>query len=665
MLNVPRRSEKSRALPGEPPRPGFLTRKALLWTGPPALIYALQTLFLKIGHNRLEEPLLAFLWVAFGWIVDLLFVIPLFALFTGLASSPKRAVRTASVAVYEAVIVFSLLFTAADAAYKAVTGSALTWNVVRYFWQTFADSRALVFGEATAPRLAWVVVPVAACILHLLVMSFRHGRGIRGSDAALSRRKSWFFVGGLTALWIGLLLVVLTGGRRTPDQRCVAFDAIWRLVPGTGVRVKLPILTDEERFDDAWAFEREPFAPRLNVVLFIFESLSWKATDVYVPGLGTTPYLGELAKSGQVVEDFYTVVPHTTKALVPILAGYYPYLEQAPKEATPGLLPRKSLATILEDQGYATAFFQPANDFERRPDLVRNLGYGVFRNLFSLPQEGFDDVNYFGKEEAMMLEPSLAWVDGQKGQPFFLTYLTLSSHHQYGFPKSYRPVDFDAADPVRDRYLNAVHYTDGFLRSVTAAFEARHLTEKTLFLIIGDHGEAFGEHGGYQHNQILWEEGLRTMAVLFAPSFLPGGRTIEGVRSILDVVPTACDAVGLRLVQGRFLGESLLRPVSPQRKLFFSGWSGSETLAMREGPVKVIYHPPSGLTEVYDNSTDAFDQRDLAGQGPYAKDFLDQRKNEMLRWKAVVDFQYALWELARGKEPKIGEPGGSSSRGVR
>gem|GEM_PF-1583932 len=662
MLSMFRRSGRSRPLPRQSPRPGFLTRNALFWTVPPALIYALQALVLKIGQNRFEEPLLAFLWVTFGWIVDLLFLLPLFVLFAFLISSPKRPVRRVSVVVYEAVILFALLFTAAHTAYKSITGSALTWNIVRYFWATFADSKALVVGEANGSRSAWVIIPAAAFALHLLVMSLRRVHKSRAAETILSKKGSWSLVGGLSLLWMTLLLVILTGGQRTPDQRCVAFDAIWSLVPGTGARAKPPVMTEDERFDDVWAFEREPSAPRLNVVLFIFESLGWKATDVYVPGLGATPFLGELAKSGTLVKTIYSVVPHTTKALISILGGYYPYLEPAPREATPGLLPRKSLATILEDQGYATAFFQPANDFEQRPDLVRNLGYGVFRNLLSLPQAGFDDVNYFGKEETMMLGPSLAWVDEQQARPFFLTYLTLSRHHQYGFPRSYRPIDLDAANPLRNRYLNAVRYTDGFLRSVMAAFEARHLTERTLFIITGDHGEAFGEHGGYQHNQILWEEGLRTMALLYAPRSLPGGRTIEGVRSILDIIPTTCDALGLRLVQGRFIGESLLRPVSLQRKLFFSGWSGSDHLAMREGPIKVIFHAQNGLAEVYDNSTDALDRHNLAGQGPYTRAFLDRHEEEMRHWKAVVDFQYSLWELSRKDRPRAQALRNGSSR---
>jgi arylsulfatase A-like enzyme len=333
--------------------------------------------------------------------------------------------------------------------------------------------------------------------------------------------------------------------------------------------------------------------------------------------------------------------------LIPILAGYYPSLDLEPKEAQPGLLPRKSLATILKDQGYATAFFQTANDFEHRRQLVANLGYDVFHNLFTLPQEGFDDVGYFGKEERMMLEPSLDWVEAQSGRPFFLTYLTVSSHHPYGVPRSWPTAEFPGAGPSLARYLNAIRQTDAFLKQVLAGFEARGLIDKTLFVILGDHGEAFGEHGGYQHNQILWEEGLRTVALLHGPPVLSRGGTVEGPRSLLDVIPTVCGVLGLKLVEGRFLGESLLDPVPETRKLFFSGWTNRSSLALREGPIKTIYHFGRAPAEVYDNSKDPHDRHNLAGQGPYDAAFIKIRTDELLYWEAVVKMQYLAWEKGR------------------
>jgi lipoteichoic acid synthase len=635
----------SRLSPSAPQKPGFLSWSALGTTAPPMLLYAAVALYFHIGHRSQGGLVRSLLSALPAWILDLLFVLPIFGLFCYLLSISRKALHTIFAVIYFGLIAFSLIFTAVHYAYMSVTGSGLTWEVVEYWLQSLKGTTPLLFGEATPKRIAWLAIPVGALLIHGIVLSFRSVRVALQERGRLSRTACWIIASLLCSTTLCLALLRPPEGDASLDTRSVAFCAIRDLVFRKQGVSPSPIPADSERFDDPWEFVRDASAPRLNVVLFIFESLSWRATDVYVPGLGATPYLGELAHDGTVVNNIYTVVPHTTKALIPILAGYYPALDPIPQEAVPGLLPRKSLAYILGDQGYATAFFQPANNFEKRQQLVSNLGYDVFRNLFSMPQEGFEDVNYFGKEERMMLRPSLEWVDANRARPFFLTYLTLSSHHQYGVPSTFPRKDFKVGDPDHDRYLNAVRYTDDFLKSVIAEFRSRGLLEETLFIIMGDHGESFGEHAGHrQHNLILWEDGLRTMALLFGPSIIPQGGKIYGTRSILDIIPTACDVLGLKLVKGHFIGESLLKAVPETRKLFFSGWSQGNWLAMREGPIKTIYRMGPLPTEVYDNEKDPFDTKNLAGRGPYNTAFLRARKEEMLNWKASVDRQYLLWK---------------------
>jgi len=650
MIRVPRRPDVPHPSEATPRQPGFIARRALWSTVPPALIYIVQTLYLKIQRIEQENVFFAGLSLLSSWATDLLFATALVLLFTWLLSSKSKPVRVAAGWVYGTIIIFSMIFTAAYYGYLTVTGSALTWGVIRYWLGSLSSSTGLVTGEATPEMVAWLAVPLAGFAGQAAVLRRQRAGSGRTETAFLTRGRSWAFAAALGALLLVLGLSLSTVGGLGPEERCVAFEAFRDLVPNRSGEIDIRSLSESDRFDDAWVFERDPAVPQLNVVLIIFESLSWQATDVYRPGLGTTPFLAGLAKYSMVVRNFYTVVPHTTKALVPLLAGIYPDLDHFPKEAWPGFLPRKSLAYVLRDQGYATAFFQTAENFELRQHLVANLGYETYENLFSMPQEEFEDVNYFGKEERMMLRPSLAWVDANRNRPFFLTYLTLSTHHQYGIASSFPHIDFGVKDPDHQRYLNAVRYIDGFIESVLAEFRARGMTDRTLFLIVGDHGEAFGEHSVYQHNQVLWEEGLRTLAMLYGPARLSPGTVIEGTRSLLDVIPTVCDVLGLRLTGGRFLGQSLLGPVPADRKLFFSGWSSRDCLAVREGPVKVIYHYEAAPAEVYDNAVDLFDRHDLAGREPYTEDFIRVRSEEMLQWKAVVDLHYALWELEYNKK---------------
>jgi len=413
----------------------------------------------------------------------------------------------------------------------------------------------------------------------------------------------------------------------------------------------------EERLDKPIIVEPgESFRP-MNVVLIIFESLSWKYCDIYKPGIETTPFLAELSKKALLVERLYTVDPHTTKALIPIIAGIYPYPEPAVLEARPGILPEKALPHLLRKVGYRTAFFQTANNYEDRPSVVANLGYDTFRGLYSMPQEGFAYVNYFGREEMMMLKPSLDWVEENKNQPFFLTYLTLSTHHEYGFPPDFPARDFKVENKNLKRYLNAVRYIDFFIKRVFEEFEKRALLGTTIFIIVGGHGESYGEHGLTGHNYSLWEEGIRVPGIIYALALFPEAGKIEGFRSILDIALTVCDLLGLKVTEGEFLGKSLMTPADENREFFYTGWLKARIMAARKGKMKHVFPDWNPQAEVYDNLTDPEDSHNLFRPGTEVAREAEQYKNRTKRWSEVLVAQYRQWEKealtrSRGTEPE-------------
>lgn len=253
-----------------------------------------------------------------------------------------------------------------------------------------------------------------------------------------------------------------------------------------------------------------------------------------------------------------------------------------------------------------------------------------------------------------MLAPSLSWVDSVKDGPFFLTYLTLATHHNYVTPQSFPRVEFPETDPDQVNYLNAVRYVDDFIREVVEGFEARGLMEDTVFIIVGDHGEAFAEHARRQHDLIMWEEGLRALSMIYAPGGQVESGRIGGIRSHLDLVPTVCDLLGLELKSGDFEGRSILKAPQEDRKLLHSCWFNRQCLALREGMVKTIYHYGNQPMEVYDNTVDEFDEHDLAGVAPYDDRYLKAKEKEMISWRTRVNRTYSEWEkeLSRGKVTK-------------
>jgi len=620
--------------------------KGVLCTLPFGLFVLAQAFFLKRAMLMKAGSLLSELDTFRVWRSDLMFFGIFCFVLAICISSSRKALRGVFIGTFSAAMFVSGVYQIANFYYYEGTGATLSREVLTYWFRNMGENQSLLFSEARLGRLVLLGAQVLVLVLSLLVPRLKGvRRWAERTQEARGRRVLAAYLVAAIALEVYSFVPPLTDVHPALEP--------WApnegFVGGPAEDEKLPegfVIPATERMDAPLELEKDAAVPAQNVVLIIFESISWKNSDVYTQGKGTTPFLADLARRGALIDRIYTVVPHTTKALVPILCGIYPYLEVDVKEAVPGILPERGLAHILRKEGYATAFFQTANNYEGRNQVVANMGFETFKGVFEMPAEGFADTNYFGKEERMMLGPSLDWAEAQGGRPFFLTYLTLCTHHNYETPATWPLIDFGVGDRFENQYLNAVRYTDEFIKEVMTGFEKRGLAKDTLFIIVGDHGEAFNEHREKGHNITLFEEGLRSLGLLYAPGLIPAGSHITGYRSILDIVPTVCDFLGLRVKEGSFIGESLFKPVPADRGLRFSGWSRRWVLAERRGPDKIIYWPMKKKFEVFDNDDDPLDQRDLSGTGTPSASALEAARAEMSLWADIVDTQYLDWEKA-------------------
>ena len=151
-----------------------------------------------------------------------------------------------------------------------------------------------------------------------------------------------------------------------------------------------------------------------------------------------------------------------------------------------------------------------------------------------------------------MLGPSEEWLEGHKDGPFVATYETIGPHHQYLAPeKRYGREEFDEEDTV-NRYLNSVRNQDFFLKNLFDQYKRLGLYEDTVFVLYGDHGEAFGEHGRFQHDNVPYEEGVKIpLLVHDTTRRFENGERVEAPVSQLDLLPTVVDLLGYEIEGGR------------------------------------------------------------------------------------------------------------------
>jgi len=384
-----------------------------------------------------------------------------------------------------------------------------------------------------------------------------------------------------------------------------------------------------------------------NVVLIFLESTRTQSVTPYNEDLETTPFMDELAKNSLLADRAYVSVPYSSKANVATNCGIFPHPVQvsyglAP-EANPGGIPARCLPDLLKDRGYSTAYFYPGSkNFEDFGALINNFGYDMFYSYESMDEQDFQrsrDIGNSGKsEDEVILEPSEEWLTEQKdsGKPFLATYFTSATHYPYMVPEAYEQERF-AEDEDLNRYLNAIRLQDTFLEDLFDQYKDLGLYDNTVFVVLGDHGEAFGEHGLFTHGNTPHEEALRIPMLIHDPERFENGARVETPVSQLDVLPTIADLLGYEIEGGAYQGGSLLGPLPEDRMLHFSCWGAETCLASLKGTEKYIYYYDNQPDQLFDLSEDPLEEENLAGE---RQEDVEERRSELLAWRSQIDAVY-------------------------
>jgi arylsulfatase A-like enzyme len=365
-------------------------------------------------------------------------------------------------------------------------------------------------------------------------------------------------------------------------------------------------------------------ARRPNVVLVVLESVGARqllpdAPALALPREDTTPYLRELASHGLLFDSIYTSFPGTMRSHVALHMGGRTltygsvWQELAARSRAP------KLATELRARGYATGCFYPA--FESYENLDRfygsmSLDRHVSADVLDPAFVEAHRISSWGMEERPFAEMAADWAASVK-QPFFLTFLTLSTHHPYATPPGWNG-PFPGNDGP-ERYGNALHYTDAMIHELLARLDAHGLLEDTIVAVTGDHGEAFAERhvGNLAHNNRIYEENVRSFLLLAAPRRPIAPLRTDRVGSMGDVMPTLLDLVGGSAPSLDVPGQDLLSEDYAPRTVYFHKNIYPAQWGLRDGRWKFIEkeqgeHEP----ELYDLDSDPFEQKNLAGERP-------------------------------------------------
>lgn len=219
-----------------------------------------------------------------------------------------------------------------------------------------------------------------------------------------------------------------------------------------------------------------------NIIVVIWESFTDKAVPLLVGNKEVLPQFKRLRQEGIYFSNVYATGDRTNKGVPGILSGY-PAMPNTTVIHSPGKSAKlKVLSQLFRQRGYATPFF-----YGGEPEFANIKSYilhGGFDPIVSKSDFSSKDMNSkWGAHDGVVMKRVLEDINRTK-QPFFVTWLTLSSHEPFETPV---PTVLQGTD-MTSQFLNSLHYTDQVIGDFVDQCSKQPWWKYTLLIITGDHG---------------------------------------------------------------------------------------------------------------------------------------------------------------------------------
>ncbi|HXT19998.1 MAG TPA: sulfatase, partial [Thermoanaerobaculia bacterium] len=183
-------------------------------------------------------------------------------------------------------------------------------------------------------------------------------------------------------------------------------------------------------------------------------------------------------------------------------------------------------------------------------------------------------------------------------------------------------------------YDGEIAFFDSQLGALVDRLREKKLMERTIFVVLSDHGEAFLEHGGVKHCRTVYDEEIKTPLLVRLPRQRHGER-LAGPADNLDLVPTLVDLLGLPVDGQGFEGRSLLprlNGAAAEDRVSFAMMNVQRSAAGAR--YKLVADFAAGSRKLYDLRSDPRETRDVAtaAREPFAR-----LQRELETWRARTE----------------------------
>ena len=322
-----------------------------------------------------------------------------------------------------------------------------------------------------------------------------------------------------------------------------------------------------------------------------------------------TPHIDSFAAQGTLFTNVQCQVPLTLPSHTSLLTSTYPYQNQIEENAERVPAAAVTLASVLRAHGYRTAAFIGSVFLEA--ELGLDQGFDFYDSPFHF--EAFSPIsgsmffggahpNQFGvrdrRDGALVLGAARRWLAANHDAPVFAFV------HLFDLHKPYTRPGYDAE----------LLYIDRLLGDFQQALIASGWWQRSMVIVLSDHGEGLGDHGEDTHGYFIYQSTLHVPLIVHWPAGSPA-HPVRDDRSagLIDVAPTILDCLHLAAPPSfegrRLLGSAAAPgPVYSETVYAHDGFGWAPLRGLREGDYQYIEAP---RPELYDLKHDPHELTNL------------------------------------------------------
>jgi arylsulfatase A-like enzyme len=405
------------------------------------------------------------------------------------------------------------------------------------------------------------------------------------------------------------------------------------------------------------------------VFLIVVDTLRADRLSSYGYAKHQTPNVDKLATSGVRFTNVHSAASWTVPSMVAMMTSRHPaalgFIERpAPAGTTVGRHERRKQLALVAPRSVEMLAQHMQRRGLRTAAFVNQPGLNTLSGFV----RGFDDYHYpVSASEAARLEPGLGlpaqdwklmldrsletdrtlvsaldrWLEDQADAGLFVWVHLLTPHTPYADAPEDRP-EGPAGPSDSDRYDAEIRQVDALIGELTQSIERHVGLDRARIVFTSDHGEAFGDHGSFEHGQSLHREVVRVPLIVVAPS-LPRDHSVAAHVTTIDIAPTLLELAGIdpRSIE-TMEGESLLSLVEgnpADRRAYSAGMLyGPTERSLVDDGYKLMYDAETGHHALYNLRSDPEEANDLAGRDP---DRLASMRAEMDEIHGELSLRYA------------------------